>query len=188
MQKENSELLNKIEAALFISARFMSISELVMLTSINPITIGELLKELKASYESKNSALTLVNKDNLWKMDVKPEYQKIITKLASGKAEFTRAEQETLAIIAYKQPIRQSIVVKIRGNKAYEHIKHFIEIGLLKAKKLGHTIELQLSEQFYDYFQIDKKQGDKQEETESLETEAGEQDESESLQGASEGS
>lgn len=155
MQEEN-ELLNKIEAALFISARFMSLNELVMLTNINPITLAELLKKLQAEYETKNSALVIVNKDNLWKMDVKPEFQNIITKLASGKAEFGKAEQETLAIIAYKQPIKQSVIVKIRGNKAYDNIKRFVEMGLLKAKKSGHTLELQLSEQFYDYFQLNK--------------------------------
>jgi segregation and condensation protein B len=130
-----------------------------MLTNINPISLAELLKKLQAEYETRNSALVITNRDNLWKMDVKQEYQNIITKLASGKAEFSKAEQETLAIIAYKQPIKQSVVVKIRGNKAYNEIKRFMEIGLLKAKKAGHTLELQLSEQFYDYFQLGKEKG-----------------------------
>lgn len=152
------ESMKRVEAALFIAARFLSVDEIVMLTGINPISVRELLVKLKAKYESSDSAVTVVDKNELWKMDVKQEYGDMITKLASGKAEFTRAEQETLAIIAYKQPIKQSVIVKIRGNKAYEHVKRFIEMGLLKAKKLGHTIELQLSEQFYDYFQIGKKE------------------------------
>lgn len=162
-QNENIELLNKIEAALFISARFMNINELVMLTNINPITLQELLKKLEEDYKARNSALVIINKENLWKMDVKPEYQNIITKLASGKSEFSKAEQETLAIIAYKQPIKQSIVVKIRGNKAYNEIKKFIEMGLLKWKKAGHTIELQLSQDFYNYFKLSRKEEHKKE-------------------------
>src|SRR3989338_2823120 len=161
-QDENTELLKKVEAALFISARFMPVDELVMLTSINPIMLSDLLKELKTCYENKNSALVIVNKDNLWKMDVLPEYQNIITRLASGKPEFSRAEQETLAIIAYKQPIKQSVVIKIRGNKAYNEIKKFLEMGLLKARKSGHTFELELSQDFYDYFQLEKKEGRKE--------------------------
>ncbi len=154
MQEEN-ELLKKIEAVLFISARFLSLNEMVMLTNINPISLAELLKKLQEEYKTRNSALVIINKDNLWKMDVLREYQNIILKLASGKPEFTKSEQETLAIIAYKQPIKQSIVVKIRGNKAYNDIKRFIEMGLLKARKTGHTLGLELSEQFYDYFQIE---------------------------------
>ena len=83
----------------------------------------------------------------------------MINKLATGKTEFTRAEQETLAIIAYKQPVKQSVMIKIRGNKAYEHVKHFIDIGLVKSKRVGHTLELNLSESFYDYFHLEKKPG-----------------------------
>ena len=75
-------------------------------------------------------------------MDVRQEYVSIINKVATGSAEFSKAEQETLAVIAYKQPVKQSVIIKIRGNKAYDHIKHFIDIGLVKAKKAGHTKEL----------------------------------------------
>ena len=74
--------------------------------------------------------------------------------MATGSSEFTKAEQGTLAIIAYKHPIKQSVIIKIRGNKAYDHIKKFSDLGLIKKKKTGHTHELSLSEDFYDYFSI----------------------------------
>jgi segregation and condensation protein B len=87
----------------------------------------------------------------------------MVNKLATGTAEFSKAEQETLAVIAYKQPVKQSLIVKIRGNKSYEHIKHFIEIGLVRGKKSGRTKELTLSEDFYDYFNLQKKGKDSKE-------------------------
>jgi segregation and condensation protein B len=87
-------------------------------------------------------------------MGVKPEYSHLINKLATGQSEFSKAEQETLAIIAYKQPIKQSVIIKIRGNKAYDHIKRFSELGLIKRKKTGHTNELSLEDDFYDYFNV----------------------------------
>ena len=90
----------------------------------------------------------------MWKMDVGQEYSSIINKLATGSAEFTKAEQETLAIIAYKQPIKQSVIIKIRGNKAYDHIKKFANLNLLKRKRIGHTNELSLADDFYDYFSV----------------------------------
>ncbi len=89
-------------------------------------------------------------------MDVKPEYASLINKIASGESEFSKAEQETLAVIAYKKPIKQSMVVKIRGNKAYEHVKKFLELGLLTSKKQGRTYILDLSENFYNYFSVSK--------------------------------
>jgi len=87
-------------------------------------------------------------------MDVRQEYTNIINKFATGTSEFTKAEKETLAIIAYKHPIKQSVVIKIRGNKAYDHIKKYVELGLVNKKKVGHTNELTLSEEFYDYFGV----------------------------------
>ena len=98
-------------------------------------------------------------------MDVKSEYASLVNKIATGKPEFTKAEQETLAVIAYKQPVKQSVVIKIRGNKAYEHIKNFIETGLLKAKRAGHTRELSLSDEFYDYFHLHLPELDEKEKT-----------------------
>lgn len=150
------ENMKKIEAALFISGRFLSIQELVMLTDINPILLRQFLEKLTEKYDE-NSAMEIIEKSDMWKMDVKSEHTSLINKLATGSSEFSRAEQETLAIIAYKQPIKQSIIVKIRGNKAYEHVRKFVELGLIKAKKLGRTKELTLSNDFYDYFKLEKK-------------------------------
>lgn len=151
-EKEN---LEKVEAALFISGRFLNIQDLIMLTDINPIMLKEILNKLEKKY--KLGAIQLVNRNNSWKMDVADKYNYMVNKLATGSAEFTKAEQETLAVIAYKQPIKQSVVIKIRGNKAYDHIHKFIELGLLTAKKVGHTNDLTLSEEFYEYFNVQKK-------------------------------
>jgi segregation and condensation protein B len=151
------ENLKKVEAALFLSARFLSLQELVMLTDINPLMLRELIEKLTEKYNRDDSAIEVVSKENMWKMDVRQEYVGMINKLATGNAEFSKAEQETLAIIAYKQPVKQSIIINIRGNKAYDHIKHFSEIGLVIGKRLGHTKELRLSDDFFEYFHLVKK-------------------------------
>ncbi len=157
-QESEIDNLKKIEAALFLSARFLNLQELVLLTDINPLMTKELIEKLIEKYNNEYSAIQIISKENMWKMDVKPEYVHMINKLATGTSEFTKAEQETLAVIAYKQPVKQSVIVKIRGNKSYDHIKNFIEIGLIKAKKLGHTKELALSEDFFDYFHLQGKE------------------------------
>lgn len=150
-EEENKK---KIEAALFVAGRFLSLQELVALTDVNPILLKKVLSDLQDKY--KNSGIEIINRDNLWKMDVAQEYVNIINKLATGSSEFTKAEQETLAIIAYKAPLKQSVLVKIRGNKAYDHIRNFVALGLVNKKKLGHTAELTLSENFYEYFHASK--------------------------------
>jgi len=146
--------LKKLEAVFFISGRFLSMQELISLSDLNPIIIRELIESLQEKYNKESSAIEIVKKGGLWKMDVKNEYYGIVNKLATGSSEFSKSEQETLAIIAYKQPIKQSVLIKIRSNKAYDHIKRFSELGLIKRKRTGRTYELSLSEDFYDYFNI----------------------------------
>ncbi len=154
MEKNNEAI---VEAALFISGRFLTVQEIVMYTGINPITLRDVLSKLEDKYKNLDTAMSLIVRGENYKLDVKNEYTWLVNKLASGNSEFTKAEQETMAIIAYKQPITQSVVVKIRGNKAYDHIKKLKELGLLKTKRVSHTLELSLSDMFYEYFNLNKK-------------------------------
>ena len=149
------EDLKKLEAIFFISGRFLNMQELISLTDLNPIILRELIEKLQEKYANFDSAVEITEKNGFWRMSVRPEYSHLINKLATGQSEFTKAEQETLAIIAYKQPIKQSVIIKIRGNKAYDHIKRFGELDLIKKKKVGHTNELSLADDFYDYFNVE---------------------------------
>ncbi|MFH1365443.1 MAG: SMC-Scp complex subunit ScpB [archaeon] len=152
-EKEN---VNLLEAIFFISGRFLTMQELVSLSDLNPLVIKDLISKIQEKYDKQDSAFEIIEKNGLWKMDVRQDFFFLINKLATGSSEFSKSEQETLAIIAYKQPIKQSVIIKIRGNKAYDHVKRFSELGLLKKKKEGHTHILVLSEDFYDYFNLEE--------------------------------
>lgn len=151
--------IRKVEAALFVSGKFMSLKELVALTDVNPLLLRDILRTLEEKYKGKG--VEVVRREDLWKMDVHPDFVYMVNRLATGNSEFTKAEQETLAIIAYKQPMKQSILIKIRGNKAYDHVSKFVEMGLIVKKKVGHTAEISLSENFYNYFNVADKDFDK---------------------------
>ena len=153
-REKESENIRRIEAALFIAGRFLTLKELVALTDVNPILLRKILDDLSDMY--KDRGIAIVRKDDSWKMDVATEYADIVNRLATGSSEFSKAEQETLAIIAYKQPMKQSVLIKIRGNKAYDHIKNFVSLGLVNKKRAGHTWELSVAESFYEYFHTDR--------------------------------
>jgi segregation and condensation protein B len=150
---ENAQL---VEAVLFISGRFLSMQDLMFYSNLDFMSIEEALEFLQKKYLKSSSAIEIVKRNNLWKMDVKNKYHFIANKLATGESEFSKAEQQTLAIIAYKQPIKQSVVIKIRGNKAYDHIHKFIKLKLINTKPSGHTNILTLTEEFYNYFNLSK--------------------------------
>lgn len=144
--------LRKVEAALFVSGKFMTLKELVALTDINPLILRDILRTLEERY--KGRGMEVIRREDLWKMDVHPDFIYMVNRLATGDSEFTKAEQETLAIIAHKQPIKQAILIKIRGNKAYEHVMKFVSMGLINKKKVGHTAEISLNDSFYNYFNV----------------------------------
>ena len=156
-EAKEKEDFKKLEAVFFVSGRFLSMQELISLSDLNPIIIRELIEKLQEKYNNDSSAIQIVEKKGLWKMDVKNEYYDIVNKMATGNTEFSKSEQETLAIIAYKQPIKQSVLIKIRSNKAYDHIKKFFDLGLIKKKRVGRTYEISLSDEFYDYFNLQER-------------------------------
>ncbi|MEM1535112.1 MAG: SMC-Scp complex subunit ScpB [Candidatus Pacearchaeota archaeon] len=153
------EKTRKIEALLFIAGRFLNEADIVRLTGIDPLSLREAINELRERYKESALGLTEIEIDGIkhYRMEVKDEYKQLALGLAT-KQEFSKAEQATLALIAYKQPIKQSVVVKIRGNKAYEHIKKFLAYGLINAKPHGHTAILSLSQRFYEYFELKGKE------------------------------
>jgi segregation and condensation protein B len=148
-----AEAKRKVEAALFVAGRFLSVQELVSVTDVNPLLLKKVLEDLADKH--RGSGLEIVKQGDLWKMDVGSEYVWMVNRLAGGSSEFSKAEQETLAIIAYKQPMKQSVLIKIRGNKGYDHVKKFKDMNLIIKKRIGHTSELSLSDKFYEYFNVD---------------------------------
>jgi len=147
----------KVEAVLFTTGKFMDLQEISKACGICSIGyIKELIEQLKKEYSEKDSALTIKEIDNKYKLNIKKEYGHITNKLISTK-ELDSPTTKTLAIIAYKQPVLQSNVIKIRGNKAYDHINILKEQGLILSDKAGRTLMLKLTPKFYDYFDIDDK-------------------------------
>lgn len=148
------ELKKKIEAILFTTAKFTSLDEIAKLCGFGSVAlVKQALEELKQEYQQKDSSMVLEEKDNKYKLNIKKEYQALTSKLVS-ELEFNMPVQKTLAIIAYKNPVLQAEIIKIRGNKAYDHIKLLKDEGFLISEKSGRTKLLKLTSQFYDYFDI----------------------------------
>ncbi|MDD5133772.1 MAG: SMC-Scp complex subunit ScpB [Candidatus Nanoarchaeia archaeon] len=145
---------NKIESVLFILGRPVSVPEIASLTSIGSQgLIAQKLLELKDEYSKRQGPLELVNEADKWKLCLKKEYLYLSEKLLSD-SELDFPTQETLAVIAYKQPVLQAEIIKIRGNKAYDHIHFLKESSFVTSEKSGRTRMLKLTQKFFDYFDV----------------------------------
>lgn len=145
---------NRVEAILFTVGRFVDLEELKLLTEIgSPGVLNECLKSIKEDYDKKNSSLQIINEDNKWKLAVRKEYLFLTEKLLTS-TEMDRPTQETLAVIAYRNPALQSDIIKIRGNTAYDHIPILEDLGFINSEKYGRSKLLKLTQKFYDYFEV----------------------------------
>lgn len=150
----DQEYKNKIEAILFTTGRFMDLEEISKLCGIGSVGIvKETLQGLKKEYEEKGAALEIIEENNKWKLNIKKKYGYLTSQLLTD-TELDKPSQETLAIIALKQPALQSEVIKIRGNKAYDHIKTLKESEFILSEKFGRTRLLKLAQKFFDYFDV----------------------------------
>lgn len=154
MDELQAELVNKVEAVLFATGRDMDTEEIAKIIGIGSIgVIKAALTKLSEEYNKRDTALQLYEENGKYKLNIKKSYNYLTTKLITD-CELDFPTQETLAIIAYKQPILQADIIKARGNGAYEHIHALKEKGLVTSEKSGRTRKLQLTQKFYDYFDV----------------------------------
>ncbi len=146
-------LKKDIEALLFSSGRKMGVGEFSQITKSKAEDIKSALAELKMEYDEKNSSIMLVNEGDSWKLTVREPFLPIVSKIVT-ETELSRTILETLAVIAFKYPIKQSELIKIRTNKAYDHLKELEEMGYITRQKHGRTNLIKLSQKFFEYFDL----------------------------------
>lgn len=147
------EEANKVEALLFSSARKMSEEELSKLTGIRPEQLKQALEELRRKHESEDSPLILLNEGDSWKLMTKEKYLSLIQNIVT-ETELDKSLMETLAVIAWKYPILQADVIKLRNNKAYDHLRELEEAGFIVREKKGRTRSIRLTPKFFEYFDL----------------------------------
>ena len=111
-----TEAKRVIEAALLASREPLSLAELKRLfeDGIGADTLRRLLDELREEWSDR--AVELVNLASGWRFQTKPEFQSYVDRLSPERPpRYSRAVMETLAIIAYRQPVTRGDIEEIRG-------------------------------------------------------------------------
>ena len=105
-----------LETALLSSQEPLSIADLRRLfeAEIGADTIRRLLDELREAWSDRG--VELVNLASGWRFQTRPEYQPYLDRISAEKApRYSRAVLETLAIVAYRQPVTRGDIEDIRG-------------------------------------------------------------------------
>ncbi|UYP46601.1 Segregation and condensation protein B [Candidatus Lokiarchaeum ossiferum] len=154
-EDEQSKKKNIVEGALFVAGRPISVEELNIKTEIKKRELEEILNELAMDYLMRSTALEIVQIQDKYSLQIKPEYTPNVKKFASGGL-IPDKHLKTLTIIALKQPILKSTLVKIRGSGAYDHVKFLLDRGFIETYKKGRSHEIITTDQFADTFGLSR--------------------------------
>ena len=146
------QLKSRIEAVLFVTAKALTLEEIPTYLDKEPEEVEQALLDLIMDYASRDGALE-IDDENGYILQVREEYSDIVEKICP--IDLKPAVLRTLLVIALKEPIRQTELVKLRS-AAYEHVAELVEKGLVSKHKdkNGRSINIKTTPKFAEYFKL----------------------------------
>ena len=127
----SQELKNIMEALLFVSNEPLTVDKLAVICESDAETVAALLLDIQQDYEAK--AVNLVEIAGGWQLLTKSEYHSYIEKLYRPKTQqISKASLETLAIIAYRQPVTRQDIEQVRGVNSDRIMAKLLEQNLIQ--------------------------------------------------------
>lgn len=149
MNKDKKAL---IEAALFMSPDPLSINTLKNITGItSKRKLEQILDEIEQHHKVETKGIELALTPEGYHFRVKENYLDRVSGL-TPHSDLTDGMLRTLGLVALRQPMKQSKIVKIQGNKVYNYIKKLEDKGLIETEKMGRTKVIRTTPEFERYF------------------------------------
>lgn len=140
-----------VEAALFVSENPLSVKKLSEITGLPEKEIVMLLLDIQRDVKKTDRGIDLVNTPDGYEFRLKPDYREKVAKLAPF-SDLSEGMLRTLAIVTTRQPVKQSVIVRYQGNKAYGYIEKLVDKGLIVTEKSGRTRLVSTTPDFEKYF------------------------------------
>lgn len=140
-----------LEATLFSAGRSLNIEELSETLGYEEDEILESLNNLQSTIKRRRGGgLQIVEIGGKWAMEVKPGIADHLPK--ETKSELPPKLLKAAALIAYHQPMPQSRLVELLGQRAYDHIRELAQAGLIGRRRDGNTRRLTTTRRFSEMF------------------------------------
>ena len=135
-----NELQRSLEAILMVVEEPVSEVVLAQITEVPTESIVEALQAMKAEYERDARGFSLQQISGGWRFFSHPDLAPLVEKfvLDGQQAKLTQAALETLAVIAYRQPISRARVSAIRGVNVEAVMKTLVNRGLVEGSGIEH--------------------------------------------------
>ncbi len=145
-----------VESVLFSATKPVSINEIKDATGLGRTKIKKTIDDLIKNYniERKNdTSMEIVKAGNKYIMQLKEKFTEKTIKISDPEIDTNLLK--TLTLIAFHQPIKQSNLRRMIGQKAYDHVDELSRMKLIYAKPYRNTEILTTTKKFPEYFGID---------------------------------
>ncbi len=136
----------------------ISIKELAKIMEISEKAVEHLIEELKYDYEHASRGIIIMESNDVYHLTTKPEHSEYYKRLVEEpqSSRMSQAALETLAIIAYRQPITRSEIDEVRGVKSDRPVQTLIARSLIeevgRREGVGRPVLFGTSKDFLTYF------------------------------------
>ncbi|MCO8194309.1 SMC-Scp complex subunit ScpB [Anaerofustis sp. NSJ-163] len=134
INKDENELLHIIESILFAVGDKVHIDTIKKVLNINEKYATSLLKKLQSEYDYNMRGVKLVRTDDTYQLTTRSEYFDYVKQILTNynTTNLSQAALETLAIVAYKQPVTRLDIELVRGVKSSSSLDLLIDRGLVE--------------------------------------------------------
>lgn len=154
------EASRAIEAILFVSGDAVEIRDLAQALEITEIEAVNAVEELQREYDRELRGMMISRYGNHLKMETRPDYAPYVERLLQPvqRQSLSQAAMETLAVIAYRQPVTRLDIEQIRGVKCDYSVQSLLHKGLIKdvgrKEALGRPFLYATTDFFLEHFGI----------------------------------
>lgn len=153
MPSKLDDLVFQVEAVLFAAGKPLSVKEITGALGLEDYRpVQKAVRTLEQTYEHRQSALEVRKVGDRYALQLEERY--VPTVHSVTPVEMAPRTLKALTLVAYHQPILQSVLVRMIGDVAYEEVQHLRAIGLVRTEPKGTTLELTTTRRFAEYFGI----------------------------------
>ena len=147
------------EALLFSAGDSIALVHIAKTLGVDQRTAQDVIERLAAKYDEEKRGIRIIPVGSRYQMTSRPEYYPYIGRMFQAAAEsisMTDTQLETLAIIAYRQPVTKLEIEEVRGVRSDAVVNRLVEYGLIeekgRLKAPGRPIQFGTTDEFLKFF------------------------------------
>lgn len=165
MSSEEGNLKGRIEAILFVAGEAVPIRDLARALQISESETREAIRDLRDEYDYEQRGFLIKRFGDHVQLATRPLYSGDVVRLLQPvqQQSLSQAAMETLAVVAYKQPVTRAEVEQIRGVKCDYSLQSLMNKGLIceagRKDTIGRPILFRTTDEFLSHFGLEGLEG-----------------------------